>query len=181
MEGIPITPPPQSTGEAGGETAPSAVNRQSTPIVNQGNIILKPHVRKEEPPAEPLASPLVLHEHEDIESARGTINYTENLTRPSFHISGDYGARAEEYAEPAPAARLELGAQTEPGAYIEPKTARVGREEAKIIHYSAPDAQTDPFSRAPEPTVRLTPKSTPQPPKPNVPLDNVVNLKDLPK
>jgi hypothetical protein len=159
----------------------SVVVSQTPTPQKQEEIILKPHVQKEEFPVEPLVSPLVLHEHEDIETAHGATNYTDNLARPSFHVSENYGTRVGGYEEPAPAARLELGAQVEPGAYVEPKTTRVGREEAKIVHYSAPDAQTDPFSRMSESTARPVQDSTPQSPKPSVPQSNVVNLKDLPK
>jgi len=177
-----VAPSPSAPPDEELAAAPPTAVLSLAPTLEPEETILKPHLQKEEFPAEPLVSPFILHEHEDVEATQETIHYTENLARPSFHAPEDYGTRAGEYAEPAPAARLELGTQTKPEIYIKPKTTRIGKEEAKIVHYTAPDVQADPFSKTPEPATKpAPPKPAPQAPKPSVHPDNIVNLKDLPK
>lgn len=195
IEGAPAPVQPQGSQLMQSTMDSPSASMNAEPIVPSSmsapkppqEVILKPHVQKEGLPAGPLASPFVLHEHRSAEANREEFLHEASLTRPSFfHAPESLGTNAEEYAEPAPAARLELGRQTElGGAYVEPKTTRVGQEEAKIVHYSAPDVQADPFSRTPEPPAtnmpQPTPKPAPPPAKPSVHPDNVVNLKDLPK
>ncbi|MDD5710583.1 MAG: hypothetical protein PHV43_00560 [Candidatus Colwellbacteria bacterium] len=169
-----VSPPTSPNVELGTPSPPSIIQQQE-------ETVLKPRVQNEELPAEIPPSPLVLHQHEDVEAAQGTNHYAESLVRPSFQSPRTYETRIGEYAEPMPTARLELGPQAEPAAHIEPRTTRVGKEEATVVHYSAPAGQANPFSRISETTIEPAPQPPAQPLKPNVPPSNVVNLKDLPK
>ena len=58
----------------------------------------------------------------------------------------------------------------------EPSTVRMGKEQAKIVHYSAPEAPANPFSG-----IQNMPQTKPAVEKKDVPQSNVVNLKDLPQ
>jgi hypothetical protein len=181
IEGAPVvTPQPTqpTTPPASQITTPTPLPQ--TPTASPEGTILKPRVQKEEPAVEPLATPFVLHQHEDIETIQGTTGYAEGFSRPSFHTSAGYEPLGEENTTPVPKAHLELGAQSVAQEHIELRTARVGREKAKIIHYSAPEGAVDPFSGKPGAAAMPT-SEAPTPRKSDVPPSNVVNLKDLPK
>ncbi|MDP3953552.1 MAG: hypothetical protein Q8P99_01905 [bacterium] len=126
----------------------------------------------EAPPSAP--TPFVLHERPNAQQVQPSEQiYEGGLVRPSF-FRPNSGALPRE--EDVPTARLEIGGE---GQEDVPQTAKVGKEEARVVHYSAPETQVDPFAAAP-----------PQPPeeKPiekkdekNIPPENVIDLKDLPK
>ncbi|PIR97958.1 MAG: hypothetical protein COT89_01750 [Candidatus Colwellbacteria bacterium CG10_big_fil_rev_8_21_14_0_10_42_22] len=130
------------------------------------------------PPAQtppPPATPFVIHEREEPEAVVEGSGYVGDLVRPSFYSDTE---KSSEYTEQTPAARLELGNE-DPGTQVEPTTAKVGKENARVVHYSAPEAPADPFAQTP----MLKPNSSPtsEIPKKQVPKNNVVNLKDLPQ
>jgi hypothetical protein len=147
---------------------------------------LRPQIQPIETPVaieapSPTVAPFVIHEHEEVEGTAGAAGYAEGLARPSFHASDSYEPPTGGYADQSrPTARLELGGEPSAGIYIEPKTTRIGKEDAKIIHYTTPDMQTDPFSTAPRANAEPS-APTPRTSKPTIPPSNVVNLKDLPK
>ena len=116
-------------------------------------------------PSTPAPNPLVIHEHADTIPNIFT-SPEANLVRPHFEFmeSGESNILQE-----APRAHLEIGSTQE-----EIWTTRIGNENARVIHYEAPEAPVDPFAATPAPPVNPTIQQ-------DIPPSNVVNLKDLPK
>jgi hypothetical protein len=136
--------------------------------------------RPESKPPEPEAqAPLIIHDHpssDRIGADRGDAN-DGSLVRPTFYTPANTSANAP----PPPRARLEIGGEA---AQSGPPTMRVGKEQAKIVHYTAPEAPQDPFSPAPQEASDLKAsegKPVPGQGQKDVSPDNVVDLKDLPK
>lgn len=122
-------------------------------------------------PAPQQATPFVIHEHTPIEKITSAEDnkYEGGLVRPSFFTPPGGDVPSEENT----VARLEIGS---PEIQEGPSTTRVGKESARVVHYSAPQTPADPFSGA----VNI-PQTKPVVEKKDVPQDNVVNLKDLPQ
>ncbi|MEX2054101.1 MAG: hypothetical protein WD883_00960 [Candidatus Colwellbacteria bacterium] len=138
----------------------------------------KPDGQIVDTPKQPSApTPFVLHEHQSNgQSPDQTQQYEGGLVRPSF-FEPTSGASYEN--ESAPSARLEIGSQNQDGTN---QTARVGKEEANIVHYSAPDTPADPFAAQPPKPPQAKPEAKPhEDGEKNVPPENVIDLKDLPK
>ncbi len=120
------------------------------------------------------ASPFVMHEHQgqDQASSPQGSGYEGGLVRPSFYSPDGTTQQATPLT-----ARLEIGGDSNPD---EPHTVRLGKEDARVVHYSAPQTPADPF--APKNT-SSSPQPQPEQPKQGkeVHPDNVVDLKDLPQ
>ena len=142
-----------------------------------------PTPRQPESPKEPLVSPnisdeqeapFMLHEEERIEPlASGDM---APLTRPHF-----FKSTASDEEEPVVSARLEIGQeQTRPSA---PVVGRTKKESVRVVNYTDPEVSVDPFAKTPG--AAETPQSQTPAPKHDrekeIPPDNIVNLKDLPK
>jgi hypothetical protein len=135
-----------------------------------------------EPPAETQAAepgpitlppspqkPHILHRYEEVSQIPLADDQLGGLMRPTFSPPIRDGDNSRT-AEPPPQARLEIGANN----HIDtPPTTRVGREDARVIHYTAPDTPADPFG--------AQPGTAPRQPEREVPPHNIVDLKDLPR
>jgi len=163
--------------ERGGLNPPASPPR-ITPDQTPPSAIAKPV-----PPESSQDTPLVIHEHQtsDQETKPNDSDYQGGLVRPTFYTPSNTAG-----STPPPKARLQIG--DEPTS-SDPQTMRVGKEQARVVHYSAPEPQADPFSPTPKveepkaPEQPSTEKSAPVQPKEQnkVHPDNVVDLKDLPK
>jgi hypothetical protein len=168
--------------EESGPTHNQTLPAHTVPIIEKSNQKNPPQINKEPieridaslsinttPKVERVA-PAILHDHE------GNVNqdesgYSGGLVRPSFYEVP--GNTSNEQETDSPQARLEIGNQR---PIVQP-TTKVGKENANIVHYSAPATTDDPFSN-----------QTPQTPNQennieheDIPDSNIVNLKDLPK
>lgn len=147
---------------------PARPDESPVPTVPQ----LKETPRETNPAAEePATKPLVLHEHAPSETPSPKDGeYEGGLLRPSFYTPPGGDAQSTD----TPRAHLEIGT---PDIQGEPQTARVGKEQARIVHYAAPDAPADPFANRPVPP----PQAKPVINKTDIPQNNVVDLKNLPQ
>lgn len=127
-----------------------------------------PKPAPQQPKAPPTPQgPAVIHQHEETQT-EGESGYPGGLVRPSFYEAPGSTSPADDSGA-TPAARLEIGSA--PNA--PQPTTKIGKEDARVVHYDTPDAPENPFSGSQPP---------PQPkPKKEVPNSNVVNLKDLPQ
>lgn len=160
------TPQPQTPPNNPPISQDIPVNVQRTSLPSQ-----QPPTPPQGVSAPQQASPFVIHEHtpvEKITSVEGN-KYEGGLVHPSFFTSPGGDIPSEETT----VARLEIGS---PETQEEAQTTRVGKENARVVHYSAPQTPADPFSGA-----ASIPQTEASAEKKNVPLDNVVNLKDLPQ
>ncbi|OGY56151.1 MAG: hypothetical protein A2Y84_00855 [Candidatus Colwellbacteria bacterium RBG_13_48_8] len=120
------------------------------------------------------ANPLIIHEHRGAEENKAPVDYSGGLVRPSFYTppntpspedEGEYG--------PTPKARLELS--NEPQAQeTAPATTKVGKEEARVVHYTTPETPPNPFGGQNQPQAKAGDR-------PSIPPSHVVDLKDLPQ
>lgn len=115
-------------------------------------------------------SPFVLHKEETIDPiSSGAI---APLDRPQFFKS----TAKEENSESPSVARLEIGGDDAP--QNKQQVARTEKEVPKMVNYTTPAQQADPFVR---PKDNAQPKDIPQGAGHKVSPENIVNLKDLPK
>lgn len=112
------------------------------------------------------SNPFVIHEHESPQEGQQTSGYEGGLVKPSFYKTPS--GTADTQTGDVPRAHLEIG--TEEEAQQQPKTAKVGKEQANVVHYTTPKTPGDPFATKPK-----------TPNKDDVSPNNVVNLKDLPQ
>ena len=149
-----------------------------TPQRPQATYTPKPSTAPVQPKMHPQAmdkspgseKPTVIHTYTPSEEVASKSGYPGGLVRPSFY------EEPQSYDEPEgpPRANLEIGGGQASEPITEPRTVRVGKEEARIVHYTAPQT-TDPFAGKPTPPAPATSKIE------TVPEANIVDLKDLPK
>ncbi len=94
------------------------------------------------------------------------------LDRPQFFKS----TAEEKREERASTARLEIGEET---VKKEEQIGRTKQEAPRVVNYTGPVTQIDPFTRPSGGKVSKSPKVNV--PSHNVSPENIVNLKDLPK
>ena len=158
---VPPLPPKQTQSQV--EVQPPQMPQpQTEPAATQ-----TPHVERQEGPA-----PFVLHKEEEIEPlARDEMS---PLDRPQF-----FKSTATEKPQQAPStARLEIGEEVV--APIE-RVGRTKEETPRVVNYSGPVAEIDPFRRPQTAKSDKTAAPEPKQPSKEVSPENIVNLKDLPK
>jgi len=122
------------------------------------------------PPQGSAPAPFIIHEETEIQptASRGIAP----LDRPQF-----FKSTVEEKPYVAPAtARLEIGEEV----VSPPQSQQVGhtkREEPRVVNYTAPVVQADPFVRPPQDKKPAEEKPTHE----DVSPENIINLRDLPK
>jgi len=159
-----VPPPslPRQTQPQAEAQPPQMPQPQTGPVA-----IRTPHVERQEGPA-----PFVLHKEEEIEPlARDEMS---PLDRPQF-----FKSTATEKPRQAPStARLEIGEEVV--APIE-RVGRTKEETPRVVNYSGPVAEIDPFRRPQAAKSDKTAAPEPKQPSKEVSPENIVNLKDLPK
>jgi len=138
------------------------------------------------------SQPRMLHEAKDITpiSSGGMAP----LARPHFFKS----TAGEKQKEKPITARLEIGQKKE--APQEPEIGRTKKEEVRVVDYTSPSMETNPFEKLPQALVQNSgekkedepaqekpqpnadePQAQKEEPAEEISSDNIVNLKDLPK
>src|SRR3989344_2406191 len=174
---------PEHTTIAQGDTAtkefvpaPQATPQQAPPQAKEdpGSLLSPAFGGKEysgnnEPP-QSAPAPFIIHEETEIQPTAS--HGIAPLDRPQF-----FKSTAEEKPYVAPAtARLEIGEEV----FSPPQSQQVGhtkREEPRIVNYTAPVVQADPFVRPPQDKKPAEEKPTHE----DVSPENIINLRDLPK
>ena len=106
--------------------------------------------------APPVSSdqPFILHKEPDLRQGFGgqaenerVRPREETLVRPTFYEETS-DKRQEARVEGPAAARLEIGGigETSPSAGGEPRVGKTETEKIRVVHYSGPQTQIDPFS-----------------------------------
>ena len=138
--------------------------------------------------APPVSSdqPFILHEEPDLRQGFGgqaenerVRPREETLVRPTFYEETS-DKRQESRVEGPAAARLEIGSigEINPPAGREPRVGKTETEKIRVVHYSGPQTQIDPFS--PRTSDKQQETRSVEPPK-DIHPENIVDLKDLPK
>ena len=162
-QATPQQTPPQAKEDSGNLLSPAFKPGIATP---QSTLQEVEHA----PPQGSAPAPFIIHEETEIQptASRGIAP----LDRPQF-----FKSTAEEKPYVAPAtARLEIGEEV----VSPPQSQQVGhtkREEPRVVNYTAPVVQADPFERPVQDKKPAEEKQAHE----DVSPDNVINLKDLPK
>jgi len=153
----PQQPPPPASPQQEEESleeklAPPIVQAPPTPPVPQKSI-------EKHPPENVQPAPFVLQEESGLQPlAAGSM---APLERPHFFKSTVNEGQEEELIS----ARLEIGQEE---ISNEPEVGRTQMEAPKVVNYTSPGKEANPFGNTPEQAKEVSP-------------ENIVNLKDLPK
>lgn len=183
----PETPTPSATSVPAFER-PSAPQEKPPAAQTPSGSLIQPQI-----PADDKPTPFIIHEEKEMEPLAS--GKQARLSRPHFFKS----TAGDSTNEKAVSARLEIGEESQ--VEESPRVGRTEKEEVRVVNYTDPEFEVDPFKRPAEQTPNApvekkptdatpreeTPKARERTPTPDaeeskeISPDNIINLKDLPQ